>query len=174
MATGPGGQVKLYLASRQICVIGSESRLGLPGAGGVARLPGGRARFRLPHATGAPGRAGEKFRVLTPNAVAAVRGTDYFVSYLGLLGETEIVNFDGTVRFQNRAKPKDERVVPTGHWGGLGGRFGGTIAPLIKLPANVLSVFSQGLTVPTDPGAAPPGMKFSPQPGLYGELIPAE
>jgi hypothetical protein len=79
--------------------------------------------------------------IRTPNAQMGVRGTDFFASYEGLLGETEIISFANTVDFS--AKGANSVAVDAGHWGGIGGRFGREIKPPMKLPPNVLDHFKR-------------------------------
>ncbi len=81
-----------------------------------------------------------------------VRGTDFMAVYNPLLDESEIVVFDGTVDLDSRIAPpgrKDHKLIPKGHWGGVGGRYGKKIGDLIHLPANILEHFNQATTVPT-------------------------
>lgn len=77
----------------------------------------------------------------TKGASMGVRGTDFIIIANPLLGETEIVNFDGTVEFQNTADESNKILIKKGQWGGLGGRFGGKIAPVIDLTPEILKHF---------------------------------
>ncbi len=83
--------------------------------------------------------------IRTQNAAMGIRGTDFFVSYDPLLGETELVCFDGMVHMGNVKKAEDYKVVGKNQWGGLGGRFGNSIGDLLTLPANVISHFNERL-----------------------------
>jgi hypothetical protein len=105
-------------------------------------------------------------RVNTATAVMGVRGTDFVVGFNPLFKETEIIGFDGTVEFGNRQNEGDTRLVPAGHWGGLGGRFGPTIGPLLRLPANILTQFKTNVTFPS----TLPCMKASAD--FYQEAVP--
>ena len=105
--------------------------------------------------------------VQTTNAVMGVRGTDFIVVFNSLLNETEIISFNGTVGIANKAAPEsDNREIPKGHWGGLGGRFGQNIAPLIKLPSHIVEHFTKLVTFKTfDP-------LLKSNPSYYGEAVP--
>jgi hypothetical protein len=72
-----------------------------------------------------------------------VRGTDFLAISNPLLGESELIVFDGTVDLHSGLDPSDSKLVTKGHWGGVGGRFGKKIGDLITLPANVLSHFDE-------------------------------
>lgn len=87
-----------------------------------------------------------KFMIKTKTAVAGVRGTDFYLSYLPLLDETEIIGFDGLVSFAS-TDGKTEQMVNKGQWGGLGGRFGSKINKPLDLPKNVLDHFSGELPI---------------------------
>ncbi len=87
----------------------------------------------------------QKYEVTTPTAVAGVRGTDFFLSYLPLLGESEIICFEGLVDFGlQKNKPTK---VKAGQWGGVGGRFGNKVGKPLDLPQNVLEHFQNSLPV---------------------------
>lgn len=77
----------------------------------------------------------------TKQVSAGVRGTDFMLVANPLLGETEIVMFDGEVLLKNLATPRDKLDVKGGQWGGLGGRFGSKFQKPIDLPENVIKVF---------------------------------
>ena len=83
--------------------------------------------------------------VYTKNAAMGVRGTDYILKVTALLGESEIVVIDGQVEFQNSSNPDDVALISKGQWGGLGGRYGQTIAKVLDLPGNVISAFDKQL-----------------------------
>jgi len=87
----------------------------------------------------------QKGAVHTPIASLGVRGTDFLVKQNSLLGETEIVVFDGKVLFKNRKLKNDEIEVNKGQWGGLGGRFGKTIGEILDLPPKVIERFKKTL-----------------------------
>jgi len=83
-------------------------------------------------------------RVTTPAAVTGVRGTDFFISYLPLLGETEVICFESKIDFSTLAG-KSLQHIKASQWGGHGGRFGSTInTPITLLPA-VLEHFDKNL-----------------------------
>jgi hypothetical protein len=77
----------------------------------------------------------------TPQVSMGVRGTDFFASVNPLLGESEIICFEGEVDFANLAKRSDSKIIKKNQWGGLGGRFGAQIGPVLDLPANVIKHF---------------------------------
>ncbi|MCR9206262.1 MAG: FecR family protein [Halobacteriovoraceae bacterium] len=83
----------------------------------------------------------------TKQVAAGIRGTDFMLVSNPLLGETEIVMFDGRVKMYNRSNKKDILNVKKGQWGGLGGRFGAKFQPPIDLPENVINHFNGALPV---------------------------
>ncbi len=92
-----------------------------------------------------PGTKGKPANIKTKQASMGIRGTDFLLVATALLGETEIVLFEGNVEMTNLSKPSDKLDVKGGQWGGLGGRFGATFQPAISLPKNVLNVFDNKL-----------------------------
>ncbi len=83
-----------------------------------------------------------KFKLRTPTTVMAVRGTDFLTTFQPLLLESEIVVFEGKVRFSSLPRPNDAKEVGAGYWGGVGGRYGQRIGDLMKLPPSVVQSFS--------------------------------
>jgi len=81
----------------------------------------------------------------TKQAALGVRGTDYLLIANSLLGETEVVIFDGLVEFKNSSDKKDVVVLKKNQWGGIGGRYGSKIGKVLDLPKNVISAFSKQL-----------------------------
>lgn len=81
--------------------------------------------------------------IKTKQAAMGIRGTDFLLIATALLGETEIVMFEGKVRMTNLSATNDRLDVKAGQWGGLGGRFGSKFQKPIDLPKNVLSVFDR-------------------------------
>lgn len=75
----------------------------------------------------------------TKTATMGVRGTDFVASFDGSLLESEIIVLDGTVEM-NRA------LIHKGQWGGVGGRFGARIGPILTLPKSVLDQTNAALT----------------------------
>ena len=57
-----------------------------------------------------------------------------------LLGETEIIMFDGEVMMENVNDKDNTALLKKGQWGGIGGRFGDKIAPVLDLPQAVLDM----------------------------------
>lgn len=81
----------------------------------------------------------------TTNVALGIRGTNFLLQVNSLLGETEIVVFEGKVNFQNRSEPSDQVEITKGQWGGLGGRFGAQVVTPIDLPDNALQHFDRYL-----------------------------
>lgn len=81
----------------------------------------------------------------TKAAVMGVRGTDFLVVNNSLLGETEIVMFDGNVEFQSATDKADQKVLGPNQWGGIGGRFGSKIGDVLTLPKNIIEAFKSKL-----------------------------
>lgn len=79
--------------------------------------------------------------IKTPNAAMGVRGTDFITIVNPLLNESEIVCFDGEVKFLNLKSTSDSKIISKNQWGGLGGRFGKNIGDVLTLPAHVISYF---------------------------------
>ena len=89
----------------------------------------------------------KKGKVFTKNASFGVRGTDFLLVSNPLLGETEIVVFEGEVQFTNDQNNIDNKVVKVNQWGGLGGRFGNSIGEILTLPQNVIKVFKKRVPI---------------------------
>lgn len=83
----------------------------------------------------------EKFALRTSTAVMGVRGTDFMAVFQPLLEESEIVVFEGTVKFGSSQDEADTKDVAKGYWGGIGGRYGRTVSNLIQLPPHALREF---------------------------------
>lgn len=81
----------------------------------------------------------------TAQVAMGVRGTNFFVKTNPLLGESEIVVFEGVVDFVNRAEESDRQRIVKGQWGGLGGRFGAQVTTPIDLPKEALEHFDRYL-----------------------------
>lgn len=79
-----------------------------------------------------------KGKIHTKNIAMGVRGTDFYLKANSLLGETEVIMFDGEVLMENAANNEDSIVVKKGQWGGLGGRFGEKIRGPFDLPKEVI------------------------------------
>lgn len=86
---------------------------------------------------------GGKGKIYTRYVALGVRGTDFFLKTNTLLGESEIIMFDGEVQMDNLNDPENSVIVKKGQWGGLGGRYGKKIAPPIDLPQSVLEMTSK-------------------------------
>ena len=83
------------------------------------------------------------FTLKTKAATMGVRGTDFLGIANPILNEAEIVVFEGRVEFASVADPKDLKMIPAGHWGGIGGRFGAKVSELIQLPAEAIRHFER-------------------------------
>jgi len=79
-----------------------------------------------------------KGKIHTRNVAMGVRGTDFYLKANRILGETEVIMFDGEVLMENANDKSDSLAVKKGQWGGLGGRFGEKIRGPIDLPKEVL------------------------------------
>ena len=86
------------------------------------------------------------FRVKTKAAVSGVRGTDFTVTHVDVLNESQIVCFEGLVDF---SKPDLKKVQPIkgGQWGGVGGRFGAEIKKPLDLPQEALDFFKEQIAI---------------------------
>jgi hypothetical protein len=65
--------------------------------------------------------------VFTKSAAMGVRGTDFEIRNRDKEGETEIIVFDGEVLLKSNLADS-EALVKAGQWGGVGGKFGKTVA----------------------------------------------
>lgn len=83
--------------------------------------------------------------VKTPNAVMGIRGTDFYASYNPMLGETEIICYDGEVQFTNAVDEKDSKSISKNQWGGIGGRFGKKLSDVLTLSPELISSFDSAL-----------------------------
>lgn len=159
ISTGFDAKIKLFLYPRGVLYLGPSTVIRLKKKEKRNRLLKGAARFLVSASKKFKklwGRSGPPLEVHTSNAVIGVRGTDFYVTYLPLLGETEIICFTGEIDFKNSKKSEDHKRVPSGHWGGLGGRFGSEIGNLIELSPEILNHFQIGMTWGTDlEGTAP-------------------
>lgn len=81
--------------------------------------------------------------IYTRTASLGVRGTDFFLKANELLGESEIVLFDGLVNFANIKDEKDAKLITKGQWGGIGGRYGSKVKVIDALPSNVIQHFNK-------------------------------
>jgi hypothetical protein len=145
--TGAGGRARILLtASKAVISVAPGAKLELkkPAADGGEEhvLQEGIARAKVEKGRTA------RFLMRSKAATMGVRGTDFMAVSSSLLGESEIIVFEGEVDFESIANAKDRKRITQGHWGGVGGRFGAKIGKPIKLPANVLSEFDRITTVP--------------------------
>lgn len=83
--------------------------------------------------------------IRTSNAAMGVRGTDFYVSYNPLLGETEIICFDGEVQLTNAVDEKDSKIIAKNQWGGIGGRFGKKLSDVLTLSPELINSFKSAL-----------------------------
>jgi len=75
--------------------------------------------------------------VFTKSASMGVRGTDFEIQAREETGETEVIVFDGKVLLKSTLADS-EALIEKGQWGGVGGKFGNTIAKPIDLPPAAL------------------------------------
>lgn len=83
---------------------------------------------------------GGKGKIFTPQVAMGVRGTDFILKSNPVLGESEVIMFDGEVKMDNLSDPENSVIVKKGQWGGVGGRYGKKIAPPLDLPQAVLDM----------------------------------
>lgn len=107
----------------------------------------GMARARVQKLLAANKEQAPKFFLKTKVAVMGVRGTDFVAMVTPILGEAEIIVFEGNVDFTSTTDEKDVKHVPARHWGGIGGRFGAKTHDLIALPKDALDHFDRASTV---------------------------
>ena len=88
-----------------------------------------------------------KFLLNAKTATMGVRGTDFIAIATPILGESEIIVFEGKVDFTSASDAKDMKSIPAGHWGGIGGRFGAKTHDHIALPKETLEYFNQASSV---------------------------
>jgi hypothetical protein len=79
-----------------------------------------------------------KGKIFTKRVSMGVRGTDFYLKYEPTLGETEVIMFDGEVMMENLNDTTNTALIKKGQWGGIGGRFGEKISPILELPKVVL------------------------------------
>lgn len=79
-----------------------------------------------------------KGKIFTKRVSFGVRGTDFLLTQEPILGETEIIMLDGEVMMENLNDKTNTALVKKGQWGGIGGRFGEKISPILNLPQAVL------------------------------------
>ena len=89
-----------------------------------------------------------KGKLFTKNVSMGIRGTDFYISFNPVFGETEIVMFEGEVMMENAENTENKIVVKSGEWGGLGGRFGKILNPPLTLPTDILQSFSKVVEAP--------------------------
>jgi hypothetical protein len=112
-----------------------------PGKIEAVELVSGMARARVAKATSSAHPV--KFLLHSQAATMGVRGTDFLAIANPVLGESEIIVFEGNVDFTSTTDAKDEKHIPAGHWGGIGGRFGAKTHDLIALPKSALDYFNK-------------------------------
>lgn len=146
LATGPQSLLKIYIAAWQsTIVLGSTSGMELnlenaakPGnAPIIYTLEKGLCRW-----ISDPGAKGNNRKgVHTKIASFGVRGTDFLLKENPLLGESEVVVFDGEVIMASKLDDPSEVTVKKNQWGGLGGRFGQKVGRVLDLPPVVMQEF---------------------------------
>ncbi len=91
------------------------------------------------------GKSESKGKIFTKNSSMGVRGTDFLLKSNTLLGETEIIMFDGVVLMENSADKSNTAEIKKGQWGGIGGRFGNKISPILDLPKAIIDAAETSL-----------------------------
>lgn len=140
--TGDKSYLKLLLnESKTVIVIGANTttkiNIALPAEKQELNLTKGIARWVT----------GEKkgLGVRTNNSIMGIRGTDFFTSYNPLLGETEIICFDGQIEMMNAVDNDDKKNIGKNQWGGMGGRFGKKLSDVLTLSPDLISTFDSAL-----------------------------
>lgn len=72
-----------------------------------------------------------------------VRGTDFIGIANPALGEAEVIVFEGKVEFTSTSDLQDARMIQSGYWGGIGGRFGAKTVNPIKLSKDAIDYFDK-------------------------------
>lgn len=83
--------------------------------------------------------------IQTKNAAMGLRGTNFFVSYNPLLGETEVICFDGTVEMKAKLVKSEPKLIGKNQWGGVGGRFGEEPSRILTLSPELMKNFDSNL-----------------------------
>lgn len=60
-------------------------------------------------------------------------------------GQSELIMFEGEVMMDNLSDKSNTALVKKGQWGGIGGRFGEKISPILDLPEALLISFEKSL-----------------------------
>lgn len=84
--------------------------------------------------------------VRTANATMGIRGTDFLTTYNPLLGETEVICFDGQIQMTNEQEKSDSKRVSKNQWGGIGGRFGKKLSEILTLTPELMKSFDDSLS----------------------------
>lgn len=83
--------------------------------------------------------------IQTKNAAMGIRGTNFFVSYNPLLGETEVICFEGTVEMSAKLVKGEPKQISKNQWGGIGGRFGEELSRVLDLSPELITSFDRAL-----------------------------
>ncbi|WP_408096910.1 FecR domain-containing protein [Peredibacter sp. HCB2-198] len=83
--------------------------------------------------------------IQTKNAAMGLRGTNFFVSYNPLLGETEVICFDGSVEMKAKLVKSEPKLIGKNQWGGIGGRFGEELSKVLSLSPELVKQFNSAL-----------------------------
>jgi len=142
ITTGDKSYLKILLnESQTTIVIGANSttkiNLSLPAEKQELNLAKGIARWVTGNKKG--------LGVRTNNSLMGIRGTDFFTSYNPLLGETEIICFDGQIEMANAQEDSDKKMISKNQWGGIGGRFGKKLSEVLTLSPELISSFDSTL-----------------------------
>jgi len=165
LKTGEGSSAKVFSkAARTITIVKENSAVEF---GSSTKVPG---NFKLLEGASrwVVGKINKDKPVVitTKSAVMGIRGTEFMAIHNSLLDETEIVSFNGNIEFRRKDKPKSGKIVKTGQWGGVGGRFGQDVGAILDLPANVLEHFGKI----TDLDTAMQGTEASQE--FHGHKVP--
>lgn len=148
LKTGSSGAKFEVVKSRTVIEVAphSEVKLGLNSDPESIELITGMARAHVQKKIDAAN-GKVKFLIHSKTATMGVRGTDFVAIATPILGESEIIVFEGNVDFASASDAKDMKSIPAGHWGGIGGRFGAKTHDLIALPKETLEYFNQASSV---------------------------
>lgn len=121
--TNAKSYVKLVMHDRNILVISENTKLKIESYNSpsspktvLINLVHGSVRHKLEQKYADKS---EKYEVVTPTAIAGVRGTDFIVEYDHKLGHTIVSTIEGSVHFdliKNGSRENNPQVIPAGHF----------------------------------------------------------
>lgn len=124
----------------------SEVKIIAPTIGVVGQqieLISGMARARVTKPAETKSTEKPVFTLRAKAGTMGVRGTDFLGVSNPALNEAEIIVFEGKVEFTSTSDLKDTRMIQSGYWGGVGGRFGAKTANPIKLSKEAIEHFDR-------------------------------